>query len=102
MSTPSGYPIAATSCDCVWVGPVLAAACEAHKAWRADETRACANAAASVGLHIDCDNRGVTDPETGEVPCAIEDRGGTCECSLKIEFGDIIAKRIRARINPAI
>ena len=92
--------VASDACDCVWVGKgVLAKACAAHLAWQNSETIACANVAASAHLYTDCDNRGVADPETGEVDCASETRGGVCECALKIDVADVIAKRIRARIN---
>lgn len=103
MSAPQSYPFASEACDCVWIGNgILAKACAAHLAWRNSETTACANVAASVHLYTDCDNRGIADPETGEVDCAIETRGGVCECALKLEAADVIAKYIRARLDTSI
>lgn len=40
----------------------------------------------------DCDHRGMADPETGEVPCGLEDSGGDCTCAKINEFIDELKK----------
>lgn len=47
-----------------------------------------------------CEDRRSTDPETGEVACAREERGGSCLCLDLAEFGDELAAAIRAAKTP--
>lgn len=61
------------------------------------EIEACARLASGSDLSADCDDRGVTDPETGEVPCFAEARGEVCVCAERSELAHKIAAKIRAR-----
>ena len=63
----------------------------------------CADLASRVGDRYseDCEDRGMMDPETGEVPCRIEDRGGTCICAERIDVANAISTKIRALLTPA-
>ncbi len=60
------------------------------------EIEACARVASGSDC-ADCDDRGVTDPETGEVPCSAEARGEVCVCAERSELAHKIAAKIRAR-----
>lgn len=58
----------------------------------------CASIANNYALNqsSDCDHRGATDPETGEVSCSRERRGDNCLCAERMEIADAIAAKIRA------
>lgn len=57
----------------------------------------CADVAVLASAGEDCDDRGVTDPETGEVPCSAEKRGEVCVCVERSDLAHKIATKIRAR-----
>lgn len=63
---------------------------------RLSERETCARIVRNHAHNVtsDCDDRGIADPETGEVDCAREARGGTCVCAEIIEFADAAASRI--------
>lgn len=63
----------------------------------AAEREACARIASGMDLSTDCDDRGATDPETGEVPCSAEARGEVCVCVERSDLAHKIATKIRAR-----
>lgn len=64
----------------------------------AAEREACARIASDTPQSdVSCDYRGIQDPETGEVPCRMEDDCGRCACSAEFEHGFRISARIRAR-----
>lgn len=65
---------------------------------RNDALEQCAKIATNYALNqsSDCDYRGATDPETGEVSCSRERRGDTCLCVERMEVADAIASKIRA------
>lgn len=63
----------------------------------ADERAACARIAVSHADGSDCEDRGMMDPETGEVPCAAERRGEVCVCAERHDLAFQIADKIRAR-----
>ena len=60
------------------------------------ERKACAAVARSRGQR-ECDDRGAQDPETGEVPCRRESRGGSCLCADLDDMAHEISKHILAR-----
>ena len=61
----------------------------------AEEREVCAKLTVDKSQrHGDCDYRGATDPETGEVPCGRRDG---CLCDDLADHGDAIAKAIRER-----
>lgn len=62
----------------------------------ADERELCARIA-SGSEYRECDERGMQDPETGEVPCGAEARGEVCTCAEIADLAHGIAKRIRNR-----
>ncbi len=61
------------------------------------EREACARLASGMGGGADCDDRGMQDPETGEVPCSAERRGEVCVCVERSDLAHKIATKIRAR-----
>ena len=61
------------------------------------EIEACARIASGSDMSADCDDRGATDMETGEVPCGAEARGEVCVCAERSELAHKIAAKIRAR-----
>lgn len=63
----------------------------------ADEREACARIASGMSDGADCDDRGMQDPETGEVPCSAERRGEVCVCVERSDLAHKIATTIRAR-----
>lgn len=64
----------------------------------AAERDACALVAINTGDGmIDCDDRGMQDPETGEIPCSAERRGEVCVCVERSDLAHKIATTIRAR-----
>lgn len=63
----------------------------------AAEREACARVASGLADGADCDDRGMQDPETGEVPCAAEARGEVCVCVERSDLAHKIATKIRAR-----
>ena len=71
-----------------------------RQAWDAGvvfERTSCAQVAAGLADGADCDDRGMQDPETGEVPCAAEARGEVCVCVERSDLAHKIATKIRAR-----
>jgi hypothetical protein len=64
---------------------------------RSAEREACARIASGSDMSADCDSRGATDMETGEVPCSAEARGEVCVCAERSELAHKIAAKIRAR-----
>ena len=75
--------------------------CPEHERWakaiRDYEREACARLASGMGDAADCDDRGMQDPETGEVPCSAERRGEVCVCVERSDLAHKIATKIRAR-----
>jgi len=63
----------------------------------AAEREACARIASGMFFGDDCDDRGMQDPETGEIPCSAERRGEVCVCVELSDLAHRIATRIRAR-----
>lgn len=63
----------------------------------AAEREACARIASRSAGFADCDDRGMQDPETGEVPCSAEARGEVCVCVERSDLAHKIATKIRAR-----
>jgi hypothetical protein len=59
------------------------------------ERERCLTIAKRARETAECDNRGVQDWETGEVPCSAERRTGVCECDLRSEVAEQIAARIK-------
>jgi len=59
-----------------------------------DTVERCAKAAERFDPFFNCDQRGMQDPETGEVSCAISDDG--CECAIAMDAAERIAANIRS------
>lgn len=69
----------------------------AVKAKLMEETEACARIVSGMSDGMECDERGVQDLETGEIPCGAELRGDVCLCVERSDLAHKIATKIRAR-----
>lgn len=89
------------NCGCQFDGLAITKWCEVHERERraavTAETKACAAVARSRGQR-DCDDRGAQDPETGEVPCRREAKGGSCLCADLDDMAHEISTHILQRV----